>query len=147
MAFGTEPTNVFTGGIDFRLAGNGGPECVDFLTFRRRIAETLVAIAVSYLCIAFSYNQLSIPTQPSINKKDRGGKRVLLVFLCLVFGVELGFKFATQSLIFVLNPCHVTTVLQVSHFLIWIGLLCLHFGSCDNVLQCLATDLFVISTS
>lgn len=46
-------------------------------------------------------------------RKDRGGKRALLVLVSMVFGMEIGFKFATKQLIYLLNPCHVTTAIQV----------------------------------
>ena len=44
---------------------------------------------------------------------DRVGKRVLLVLLSVVFGIELGLKFATKTVIYALNPCHVLTAVQV----------------------------------
>ena len=60
--------DVWINGIDYSLAGNGGPvnysaslikytgkfikaifkDCVNFLTVRRRIAESFFAIAISY---------------------------------------------------------------------------------------------------
>lgn len=40
--------NVFTGGIDFRLAGNGGTDCVNFLDVWRRAIESLLAFAICY---------------------------------------------------------------------------------------------------
>lgn len=105
--------NVFFGGIDFNLAGNGGTDCLKFLSIKRRIFETIITIFLCYWCIAYGYRRIVIPTQTAISKKDTGGKRVLLIALCLTFGIEIGFKFATRSLIFILNPCHVTTILQV----------------------------------
>lgn len=107
--------NIFFGGIDFRLPGNGGRNCVNYLSFWRRIIETLLALAVSCLFIYFGYHRLVLPKPSNIIRKDRGGKRLLLIVLCLVFGVEIGFKFATKSVIFLLNPCHVTTAIQVEH--------------------------------
>ena len=114
MELGNDPNNVFFGGIDFTLPGNGGQECVNFLSYKRRILESFLALALSCFCISFGYRHLVFPKQSKIIKKDRGGKRLLLVILCLVFGLEIGFKCATRSLIFLLNPCHVTTAIQVN---------------------------------
>lgn len=113
MNHGTQFNNVLYGGIDFELPGNGGQACGNFLSGYHRVFETVVALAVSCACLTFGYNNLVLPEQSKIIRKDRGGKRLLLVILCLVFGIEIGFKFATQSLIFLLNPCHVTTACQV----------------------------------
>lgn len=41
------------------------------------------------------------------------GKQVLLVLMTFVLGLELGFKFSSRTVIFLLNPCHITTIMQV----------------------------------
>lgn len=56
---------------------------------------------------------MQVPPAPKVVREDRGGKRCLLVLLCLVFGMELGFKFASRTVIYILNPCHIITMLQV----------------------------------
>ena len=113
MDAGEYPNNVFYSGIDFKLLGNGGTNCANFLSNWRRVLETIFAVAFSCLLIYLGYQRLTVPQKITIIRKDRGGKRLLLVVLCLVFGVEIGFKFANRSLIFLLNPCHVTTIFQV----------------------------------
>lgn len=41
-------------------------------------------------------------------------KQVLLVLMTFVLGLEIGFKFTSRTVIYLLNPCHITTIMQVS---------------------------------
>ena len=43
----------------------------------------------------------------------RTGKKGLLGLFGLVFGMEIGFKLATKQLIWLLNPCHMLSMLQL----------------------------------
>lgn len=38
---------------------------------------------------------------------------MLVILLALLWGMEIGFKFASRTVIYLLNPCHVTTLIQV----------------------------------
>lgn len=57
---------------------------------------------------------MEIPKDNTYIKCDRGGKRLLVILLALLWGMEIGFKFASRTVIYLLNPCHVTTLIQVS---------------------------------
>ena len=101
-------------GVDHSLPGNGGQECVDFIPLWQRVLESGLACVFSAIAINYAYKRVQLPeTIPPIERSDRCGKRVLLVVMCLTFGIELGFKFATRQFIWICNPCHITSMIQV----------------------------------
>ena len=101
-------------GVDHTLPGNGGQECVDYLSLRQRMVESFFATVFAIFVMWKGWQNLTFPRIPPEDiKPDASGKRLLLVVLCLVFGVELGFKFATRQMIYLLNPCHLATIIQV----------------------------------
>ncbi|KAJ9588436.1 hypothetical protein L9F63_018169 [Diploptera punctata] len=101
-------------GVNASMPGNGGPECAAFLSPTRRILETCVTLTVAVICIVWGYRNLSvIPEVCSCNQKNGTGKRVLLVVTSLMWGMEIGFKCASRTVIYLFNPCHVTTALQI----------------------------------
>lgn len=100
-------------GVNHSIAGNGGPECAQFVPGLRRIWETTIAVIWACTLVVWSYRRVRVPPAPRVVREDRGGKRCMLVLLCMVFGIEVGFKFSTRTVIYILNPCHVITMLQV----------------------------------
>ena len=107
--------DVLYGGVDFSLPGNGGKECAAFLSSKQRFVETAVYELFTCFVLWKMLGKVSIPEKLPAYREGTGvGKRLLLVVHCLIFGIEIGFKFATKQVIFLLNPCHVLTAIQVS---------------------------------
>ena len=100
-------------GVNFDLAGNGGDECQGFLSVQQRIIESVVTSIISGIVVVITLFRLTLPNITVKPNRDYCGKRILLVIMCLTFGIELGFKFATQQMIYLLNPCHIATMMQV----------------------------------
>ena len=121
------------GGIDFEVEGNGGLHCRDHVGLNRRVWETLLGIGLPLCLFLWQHTGKSQTKQPSDNNSERrqekkelhcllpqGSKndysllRIgFLVSMTLVFGIEMGFKFATKQLIWLFNPCHVTSVIDI----------------------------------
>ena len=108
-------------GVNNSLAGNGGPQCISSMPPLQRLVETVAftALGVAEMCLAFP--RLRLPSVECCSASalaacNRTGRNLLLSFMCMTFGIELGFKFATRQMIWILNPCHITTMIQVSFF-------------------------------
>lgn len=73
-------------------------------------------------CVFFHYTFFQVTTFPKLDipdvkphiRKERMGKRILLVMMTLFWGMEIGFKFSSRTVIYLLNPCHIQTAIQVS---------------------------------
>jgi TMEM164 family len=103
-------------GVNNSLAGNGGPECIASIPALQRIAETIAFTALGVFEIYIASSRLQLPTVDSASALaacNRTGRNLLLAFMCMTFGIEIGFKFATRQMIWILNPCHITTMIQV----------------------------------
>ncbi|GIZ03139.1 transmembrane protein 164 [Caerostris extrusa] len=100
-------------GVNHSIKGNGGPDCVNYLSVQRRIIETIIACTIGVYSLYWGLKRCTVPPVPKVIREDRGGKRLLLVLMCLVFGIEIGFKFSSRTVIYILNPCHIITTIQI----------------------------------
>lgn len=112
--------NLFCTGVDHSIPGNGGPDCVNYSSYRRRILESSFALTFAFGEIYYSWRKLRYPVSDYIPRDPNHRydhityfRRCLIAFLCLVFGIEIGFKFSSQTLIYILNPCHMVTIIQI----------------------------------
>uniref|UniRef100_A0A8C4QEL9 Transmembrane protein 164 n=1 Tax=Eptatretus burgeri TaxID=7764 RepID=A0A8C4QEL9_EPTBU len=110
------------GGVDHTLPGNGGAPCVAFLSLGQRAAESVLMVGVSLIEMWFAWKGLRgqlanlVPrTTSSVAPvgEPKVVRTLLLCLLSLTFGMEMGYKFSTRTLIYLLNPCHVVTVMQI----------------------------------
>ena len=102
-------------GVDHNLPGNGGPECTHFLTVDQKLTETFLFTLFALLELYVAKSRVKLPAKIPVAERgfDRTGKKILLVAHTLTFGIELGYKLSTRQTIFLLNPCHVVTMMQV----------------------------------
>lgn len=120
---------VLYGGIKPEIPGHGGEECASYLSKSTMIFETLLSTTMMVVVGVFASMTYSMP-KAFPERDDFLGKRFLLVLLSLVFGIEIGYKICSKQVLYLLNPCHVLTIAEVSskQFLFL-------------VLRCLTTDL------
>lgn len=100
-------------GVNKTVARNAGPECASFLSPTWRLIESVIVLSASFFLFLWSYQKIRLPMTTYI-RKDRTGKRLLLVLMCIIWGMEIGYKFSSRTVIYLLNPCHVTTAIQVT---------------------------------
>ena len=113
MVFLEDLSDVLYGGIRSDVPGHGGAECAAYLPKSRVLLETAMSTA---MMVGFGAYAVKTYTMPSRFPKmeEPLGKRFLLVLLCLVFGMEVGYKIISKQVLYLLNPCHVMTVVQAS---------------------------------
>ena len=51
------------------------------------------------------------------SKEVSASRQAVLVALCMTFGVEVGYKLSTSTVIWLANPCHIITITEVRQLL------------------------------
>ena len=80
---------------------------------KQRIIETLFISIFIISFLVWGYRRIKLPSKVSYVNQDCVGRRILLIIMSLVLGMEIGFKFTSRTVIYILNPCHITSAAQV----------------------------------
>ncbi|KHJ46325.1 hypothetical protein D918_03378 [Trichuris suis] len=106
-----------TAGIKLNSAATGGPACLAFLSMKQRLLETVVFLTVAFLEMYLFYRPFRRMAFDRPNFNAYSGCRLLRYVLVAILGTtffaELCYKARTESMLFLLNPCHVATILQL----------------------------------
>jgi hypothetical protein len=104
--------NVLYGGIRPEIPGHGGEECARYLTPKQLVGETLLSTSIMLFVGILAWKSFTLP-KVFPRHQDATSKRILLTFMCLLFGVEIGYKICNRSVLYLLNPCHVITMIEI----------------------------------
>ncbi len=107
----------FIGGVftDNQDPDNGGHECAHFMTFKFRLGISFVAIIIYYLIYRSTIKKLQkeltteeakIVTQPSLLEL------ILGYFSIGLFIINCIYKMNSGQLIFIMNPCHMISLVE-----------------------------------
>ncbi len=112
---------AWLGGVDLNVTSLGGEACRDHCSMAWRAVDTAVGLAASFLPMWVGWDCVREEAERSRSGRRKEGasppppppsqgRMRLLSLLCLVFGVEVGYKLASRSLVHLLFPCHAVTV-------------------------------------
>jgi len=104
------------GGVDISLDAVGGDDCINFVPTRQKIIESCIFIPVALLQVFWGWKRIpSLVVKVSAPASHRNAlvRSLLLISLVFTFGLEVGFKLASKTMIWIVNPCHVITLLQI----------------------------------
>ncbi|VDK88032.1 unnamed protein product [Litomosoides sigmodontis] len=115
------------GGINYSIPEVGGPQCVEFLPLWQRIAETLILVPLGIYGIIISSRNLEpldFSTSAKVLSSTKKGSALfssdknlvrysIIALYCFIFGSEIIYKLTRRVAIFILNPCHIATIVQI----------------------------------
>lgn len=113
-AMGSSQWDWAYAGVNASVPRNAGPECAYYLTARRHLIEDIFVVAFWLFALKWAICRAKpLPTVVSTVTQMTTAKKILLVSMTFTLGLELGFKLSSRSVIYILNPCHITTIMQV----------------------------------
>jgi len=101
------------GGVDTELPGNGGPGCYDYRSLKVVIIDTALLLIIWLLAAWWAWKKLPRYSEEKTRYEVSPGRQVMLVALCLMLGTIVGFKLSSKQVIYLLQPCHLTTAFQI----------------------------------
>jgi hypothetical protein len=100
------------GGIRPDVPGHGGEECAAYLPTNMKLLDTGIAVLLMIPYFTYAIKTYTLPT--NIKKRENNVvQRILLVTLCVVMGIQIGFKISAKSLLYILNPCYLMTAVEI----------------------------------
>jgi len=107
--------NILFGGVNFTIDGEGGPDCVSFLSESHRLIETLTFVCINGVILLWAARKVSLPQQEisNVKIKTQNTEKILFVILLTVFLLEVSYKALSRQMLWLLNPCHMLTLLQL----------------------------------
>lgn len=105
--------NILFGGVNFTIEGEGGPDCVSFLSESHRFIESLAFISINGAILVWAARKVSLPQKEISKVKTQTAEQILFVTLLTVFLLEVSYKMLSRQLLWLLNPCHMLTLLQL----------------------------------
>lgn len=102
-------------GVNASVPRNTGPECANYLSSQRHWIEGACMITGCLVLLRWSWRRAGpLSSTQFIERPMPFAKKLLVLCMTFTLGLELGFKLSSRSVIYILNPCHITTVMQVS---------------------------------
>ncbi|VUZ47560.1 unnamed protein product [Hymenolepis diminuta] len=102
---------IFYEGVRWDIPSEGGSACRSYLSMTQRIFETIFFTLLYGSLLLWCIPKLKLP----FDKRYTSSKHLHWIRLiqCFIFGVEIGYKLTARSLIFIFNPCHAITAVQI----------------------------------
>lgn len=105
-------SNILYGGIKPGIYGHGGPDCASFLSAKHKIFDTVLSTFIMIGLGTIAYFTYSMPKRfPSVDNCP--SRRTMLTLMCLIFGIEVGFKIVSRTALYLLNPCHAIAMTEI----------------------------------